>query len=369
MKFTLFIIVFIQIITSCNNQNDTFEDLNNFHENRIFKIDNEVLIERIKQYVNYRKKFGPVFQSSDDYFVLTLQVRTNKDTVEYSLDYPNSVFDVFYRPPNLITNIDDDILVFIYTSINNDISFTDEYVIRIAKLAFPTQFEELINNEGISLTFSTAYSDLRLVFVSGELVFSKENCGPIYRIKNRKFPDRYVDPVSVDIAIERIVYTIKEDNKKLVSSDGGAIWSDFKGLFMTIFDYPHLHNELVKDFLLKIKKRPKPNLNIYNEKSNKDSLLDNDLHYAIAILSMQELDIDKYLELAKIGAELYYNKHISQYGFDYTFSGYKTDYVKISNIDKNKQNPKVMEFIKSVYNNPKTSEEFRDYIKKEYMRK
>jgi hypothetical protein len=84
---------------------------------------------------------------------------------------------------------------------------------------------------------------------------------------------------------------------------------------------------------------------------------------------MQELDIDKYLELAKIGAELYYNKHISQYGFDYTFSGYKTDYVKISNIDKNKQNPKVMEFIKSVYNNPKTSEEFRDYIKKEYMRK
>jgi hypothetical protein len=43
-------------------------------------------------------------------------------------------------------------------------------------------------------------------------------------------------------------YTIKEDNKKLVSSDGGAIWSDFKGLFMTIFDYPHLHNELVKDF-------------------------------------------------------------------------------------------------------------------------
>jgi hypothetical protein len=201
MKFTLFIIVFIQIITSCNIQNDTVEDLNNFHENRIFKIDNEVLIEKLKEYVAYHIK------DSNKNYVLMIQVRSNGDTIEYSIDYPRSIHSIICCPPDMTTYVDN-ILILIYSAIHNDIVFTDEYAISSAKIAFPKQFEKLEKKEDIFYTMSTELSDLRLVFVSGVLINSKAKCGPIFRLKHRKFPDRYVDPVSVDIAIERIVYTL-----------------------------------------------------------------------------------------------------------------------------------------------------------------
>jgi hypothetical protein len=158
----------------------------------------------------------------------------------------------------------------------------------------------------------------------------------------------------IDISIDSLTDTWSNEPTEFID-----LWVNNEH-FKYIFDNPNVYFHDVVEYLKAIQNKPKPDLSYYNDTNSIRYLQTFDLKFIIVILSMQNINIDKYLEICQLGYKLYSNKYISLPAFSFTFRGYKN----YCNIKRNINNKGVRSFLLSIQKKEATPEKLKKEIKR-----